>query len=215
MFEVIIIPIVLSEGGKYIPMLLLFQKLQHQIHNLFKIKIKFKLLKNIIKIKYNYKNIMYKSHEYILRLLADRNVKRQHRRKSYLERCSEIIEEAQERQNQIEDKQNEENMLAMGYSRCKNIKCQCYSQPATILEQIQNKALVELKKGVHIPVDIEKLKNLIMDCEDKEDLKQYKHLLKFVSVECAKCKSELNEDVLINPKYIMYLQDKAKQIKCI
>lgn len=216
MLDILTIPIILNVGQNFFYYLLLMEKLQSRIDKIFKLKIKFKLLNNGKNLKYTIKYNMWNYREYILRLFYEREIRNKARLQLKQEKKHEIYSDVEETLNKKQDLENEKKMVNIGCVRCDNTKCQLYSSSQILLKEIQKNLREKMQqKGGFNAEEMSEAENLVSHCKCIEEWDKYEEVLKSVELTCKNCGHELLNNTVLNPRYIMYLQKKAKHFKCV
>jgi len=218
MFEIIIIPIFLTNGQNYFYTLLLLQKIQSKINTLFKNVFKLKLLNNTIKIKskfYLY-NMFGLNRNYFVRFLADRSVGLEYRQELNNDFKNDMKEEAKQRHLKILDLKCEKHHNKIGDVRCENNKCKCYLRPQDLLNDLQLNLRLKMQeqKELYKPEEVKVLCDLVLKCgkDEKPTMEKYDDLLKCIEINCHECKNRL-VNVEFTSSYVLKLQHKKKVSK--
>ncbi len=215
MIEIITISIIINEASKFAYYLILMDKLQNKLQLMFKLKIKFKLVNNsiLIKSKLNLRD-MFNLNKYVLRLITERNFRQKVRQQLKQDTIKQIEEDIENSSNMIQDKKTKKSAEKLCCVMCENQRCKSITTPEILLLDFQTKLKLKMAEQplIYVAVDIKKISDLVMSCNDIEELNKYKYLFRLVDIECRICKKNLN-NVIFTPSYIMKLQNKKEQIK--
>jgi hypothetical protein len=216
MLEIITITILLNNGQNYFYYLLLMEKLKSKIDKLFNLRLKFKLLNNsiLIKSKLNIRK-MFDFNNYWLRLMTERNFRKNVKKDIKNTLIKEIEEEIKEKNELKESEIDDKKYKELHWVKCENKKCNHHTCPEHLLNDLHVVLTAKLndpKKS--IPTEQKKVLGLILKCEDKdkEILFECGSDFKKIDIQCRECKHDLSH-VKFTPTYILQLQSKKSKVK--